>query len=169
MERIVIVGFPGAGKSSVGRRLAARLNWRFVDTDSYFESKYHITIPDFFTKYGEEFFRICEKSVLEEVLKMTQVVISTGGGTPCFFDNMSLIISSSRAVYLKLSPKSLTTRLALSHKMRPLVTGKSLEEITEYVEKTLVEREVFYARAQVTIKGESLVLDNLLTLLGDTD
>lgn len=168
MERIVIVGFPGAGKSSIGRRLAARLNWHFVDTDSYFETKYHISIPDFFAKYGEDFFRICEANVLKEVLKMKQVVISTGGGMPCFFDNMSLIVSSSRAVYLKLSPKSLATRLALSHKMRPLVMGKSLEEITEYVEKTLVEREVFYSRAQITMKGESLVLDDLLALLRDS-
>ncbi|MCQ2279231.1 MAG: shikimate kinase [Bacteroidales bacterium] len=168
MERIVIVGFPGAGKSSVGRRLAARLNWNFVDTDTYFESKYHISIPDFFSKYGEDFFRISEATVLKEVLKLSHVVISTGGGMPCFFENMDLIVSSSCAVYLKLSPKSLATRLAVSHKVRPLVTGNGLEEITEYVEKTLVEREVFYSRAQITVKGESLVLDDLLALLRDS-
>lgn len=166
MERIVVIGFPGAGKSSVGRRLAARLKWRFVDTDSFFETKYHISIPDFFSKYGEDFFRICEKSVLEEVLKMPNVVISTGGGTPCFFNNMDMIVANSTSVYLKLSPKSLAIRLIASHKVRPLVAGKSDAEVLEYVTKTLEQREQFYSRANIVVKGENIVLDELLGLLG---
>ena len=167
MKTIVLVGFPGSGKSTVGRRLASRLSMPFYDTDSYFEQKYRISIPDFFSKYGEEFFRTCEYSVLKELLALPPCVISTGGGTPCFFDSMSLINESSLSVYIKLSPKSLYERILHSKKARPLMTGKSQEELFSYVEETLEKREAFYQKAVVCVKGEDIQLDGLLDLIQD--
>ena len=162
MKTIVLVGFPGSGKSTVGKRLASRLSLPFFDTDSYFSQKYRISIPDFFLKYGEDFFRICENSVLKELLQLPPCVISAGGGTPCYFGAMELMNSSAITVYLKLSPKSLLDRLSHSKKERPLLMGKTPEELSEYIENTLLQREVFYQQALLSVKGENMDLDMLI-------
>ena len=169
MKTIVLVGFPGSGKSTVGRCLASRLSLPFYDTDSYFEGKYHITVSDFFAKYGEEFFRICEKSVLEELLSFPPCVIATGGGTPCQFDLMRRIKDSALSVYIKLSQKSLFDRLLHSKKVRPLVSGKSPEDLLAYIEETLPRREIYYNQAEICVKGENmdinLLVDSIQQLL----
>ena len=165
MKTIVLVGFPGSGKSTVGRRLASRLSLPFYDTDSYFETKYHITVSDFFSKYGEDFFRICEKSVLEELLSLPPCVIATGGGLPCHGDAMQLINESALSVYIKLSQKSLFDRLLHSKKVRPLLFGKTSEELLAYIEETLLQREVFYSRATICVKGENMDVDALVSSL----
>ena len=169
MKTIVLVGFPGSGKSTIGRRLSARLSFPFYDTDSYFEEKYHITISDFFTKYGEEFFRICEHQVLTELLSLPPCVIATGGGTPCFFDSMSLIQSSDLSVYIKLSSKSLSDRLLHSKKVRPLLLGKSPEQLMAYIDEILPQRELYYSQAEICVKGEnidvSVLVDSVQKLL----
>ena len=165
MDKIIIVGFAGAGKSTVGRRLASRLKWQFFDTDTFIERKYHLSIPDFFEKYGEEAFRICEKSALRELLKEQRAVIATGGGTPCFFHNMDEMLEKAFVVYVKLSPQSLFIRLRDSHKERPLTVGKSEEELLQYVQTTLAERENYYGRAHLVVKGENLLLNELVEKL----
>lgn len=165
MDKIIIVGFAGAGKSTVGRRLASRLKWQFFDTDTFIERKYHLSIPDFFEKYGEEAFRICEQSALRELLKEQRAVIATGGGTPCFFHNMDEMLEKAFVVYVKLSPQSLFIRLRDSHKERPLTVGKSEEELLQYVQTTLAERENDYGRAHLVVKGENLLLNELVEKL----
>ena len=162
MKTIVIVGFPGSGKSTVGKHLASRLSVPYFDTDSHFEMKYHISIPDFFCKYGESFFRICERTVLEELLSRPPCVIATGGGTPCYSDSMQLINRSSISVYLKLAPKSLFNRLTLSKKERPLLSGKTPEQIAEFISETLPVRDSYYSQAMICVKGESVQFDSLL-------
>ena len=170
MKTIVLVGFPGSGKSTVGKRIALRLSVPFFDTDSYFEMKYRITIPDFFCKYGESYFRICERAVLEELLALPPCVIATGGGTPCYGDSMQLINSSAVSVYIKMAPKSLLDRLSLSKKERPLLSGKTPEQIAEFIFEKLPARDIFYSQAMLCVKGESLRLDSLLeTILTDPD
>ena len=165
MRTIVLLGFPGSGKSTVGKRLSTRLSLPFYDTDLYFSQKYHISISDFFSKYGEDFFRICENSVLKELLQLPPCVISVGGGTPCFYNAMELLNESAVTVYLKLSPKSLCDRIFHSKKERPLTAGKTKEELMAYIESTLPQREVFYEKAQVCIKGENLDVDALVEML----
>jgi shikimate kinase len=167
MERILLVGFAGAGKSTVGRRLASRLKWQFFDTDTFIERKYHLTISDFFAKYGEEAFRICEQNAMRELLQMDHAVIATGGGMPCFFQNMDEMLEKAFVVYVQLSPQSLFLRLKNSHKERPLVAGKTDDQLLMYVEKGLREREVFYSRAHLTVKGENFSMDMLLEKLKD--
>ena len=165
MRTIVLVGFPGSGKSTVGKKLSLRLSLPFYDMDSYFSKKYHVSIPDFFSKYGEDFFRICENSVLKELLSFPPCVIATGGGTPCFFDSMALINESALSLYIELSQKSLVDRLLHSKKTRPLVNGKTTEELITYVGETLAKREPFYRQAQVCVKGENLQMAELLAVV----
>ena len=165
MRTIVLVGFPGSGKSTVGKRLAARLSLPFYDTDSYFESKYHITISDFFSKYGESYFRICERAVLLELLSFPPCVIATGGGTPCYADSMQLINNMAFSVYVKLSPKSLFDRLSHSKKTRPLLSGKSQDEIIDFISRTLPLREIYYLQAKYCVKGENLQIEELERVL----
>ena len=165
MRTIVLVGFPGSGKSTVGKRLSARLSLPFYDTDACFSVKYHISIPDFFSKYGEEFFRVCENSVLKELLQLPPCVISVGGGTPCYFNAMELMNESAVTVYLKLSAKSLFDRVYHSKKERPLLAGKSPEELLAYIETTLPQRECFYEKAQVCVKGENMNVNALVERL----
>ena len=165
MDKIFIVGFSGAVKSTVGKRLASRLGWQFYDTDSFIERKYHLSIPDFFEKYGENAFRICEKAALMELLEKNHAVISTGGGTPCFFDNMEMMLQNGFVVYLKLAAQSLFIRLQQSRKERPLTTGKGDAQLLEYVETTLLAREPYYNRAHLTVKGENISLPVLVEKL----
>ena len=94
VTRVALIGFSGAGKSKVGKRLANALDWSFVDTDSYFEEKYRISIPEFFRKYGEDAFRKCEHEVLKEQFDERNRVIACGGGLPCFEDNLSLLLKN---------------------------------------------------------------------------
>lgn len=147
MKNIVIVGFPGAGKSTVGRRLANRLNMTFVDLDLYIEEKYHTAIPLLFQKYGESAFRTLESAALAEVLGKENAVIATGGGTPCFNDNMAKINAHASSVYLKLTEDQLVEHLLASKKRRPLTDSLSEPELCEYVRETLPKREPYYLKA----------------------
>jgi len=164
-SRIVLIGFPGSGKTTIGKKLAKMVNYEFVDLDKWFETKYHISISDFFTKYGEIPFRVSEHQLLAEVLLMENVVVSTGGGTPCFHGNMDLIVAQAVSVYIKLSPNSLHDRLIHSKKKRPLILNKSEEEILHYINEKLTEREKYYNRATYSIKGESLSMEELVALV----
>ncbi|MBP5710751.1 MAG: (d)CMP kinase [Bacteroidales bacterium] len=161
---IVLVGFSGAGKSTVGRKIANRLSFSFIDTDRYFEEKYRFTIFNFFKNFGEELFRRLEREILLEVLDFENVVIATGGGTPCFFDNMDIINQKSTSIYIEMSPVSLSDRLWHSKKPRPLTHNMSREELDQYISTKLTERSAFYKKAQYTIKGENIDIDPIIGL-----
>ncbi len=167
MRSIVLVGFAGAGKTTIGKRLASNLGMEFVDCDAKFEKKYKLSISLFFEKYGEKAFRECEYSLLKELLQVDNCVIATGGGAPCFFDAMDLILRHSVSVYIKMSPKSLFVRLSNSQRKRPLTIGKTPSELMTYIENTLCQREVFYSRAMYTIKGENFNYEQLQQCLNN--
>lgn len=164
-SRIVLIGFPGSGKSTIGKKLAHHLNFDYIDIDHYFEELNHISIPLFFKKYGEDIFRKSEHLILKELLQKENIVISTGGGTPCFHGNMDLILENSFSVYIKMSPISLLDRLSHSKKVRPLIQDKTPDEIKEFIKNLLPVREKFYMTADLIIKGENLDFDHLLTLV----
>ena len=159
--RVILVGFPGCGKSSVGKKLAAKLGYGFVDLDEAFEEEYHISIPDFFQKYNETAFRSCERKVLINKLQLDNVVISSGGGTPCFSDNMQLMKDSGIVVYIKMAPASLFDRLSHAKRPRPLVQNNPPEELQQYIDNTLPLREPVYQQAHFTVKGESIDIEAL--------
>lgn len=148
MNNIVLVGFSGAGKSTIGKRLANKLDMSFVDLDLYIEEKYHTAIPLLFQKYGESVFRTLEFAVLKEVLSEDNTVIAVGGGTPCHEKAMDLINAHARSIYLKLNENEIVDHLLHSKKKRPLTNHLNETELREYVKKNLAIREPFYLKAQ---------------------
>ena len=159
--RVILVGVPGSGKSSVGKKLAAKLGCDFVDLDEAFEEEYRISIPVFFQKYSEPAFRSCERKVLLDKLQLENVVISSGGGTPCFADNMATMKQFGIVVYIKMAPASLFDRLSHAKRVRPLVQNKTPEELRAYIDTNLPLRETFYNPAHLTVKGESIDIEGL--------
>ncbi|MBQ2908191.1 MAG: AAA family ATPase [Bacteroidales bacterium] len=154
--RIYLVGYMGSGKSSALKQLGKLLSWETYDLDSLFEEKYKISVQDFFHKYDEAAFRKLESQLLKETVKYENAVIATGGGTPCFYDNMEWMNANGTTIFLKVSTKTAVNRLLNSKKKRPLIEGKSEEQLLEYVERHYGERMPFYEKAQYTVKGENL-------------
>ena len=162
MNRIYLVGYMGAGKTTAARRLAQRLGWEVADTDDLFEAKYKISVCDFFNKYDEPLYRKLESEVLKETEKLENVVISTGGGTACYFDNMDWMNQHGLTVFLHISQKAVVDRLVHAKRKRPLAEGKSEEELVAFVEQHYTGRLPFYEQAHITVKAEDLDLDSLM-------
>lgn len=162
VNRIYLVGYMGAGKTTTARRLAHRLGWEVVDTDALFEEKYKISVNDFFNKYDEPLYRKLESAVLKETETLENVVVSTGGGTACYFDNMDWMNSHGLTVFMRISPEAAVDRVIHSRHKRPLVEGKSEAELAEFVNKHYASRMPFYEQAKITIKAEDLDLEHLL-------
>ena len=151
MVRIILIGYMGAGKTTVGRALARDLGLPFYDLDWYIESRRHKTIPQLFEEKGEEGFRRIEQSLLHELAEFEDVIISCGGGTPCFFDNIDYMNQQAQVVYLKATPEVLYQHLQMARVERPLLKGKSPEELQQFVGEQLKQREVFYNKARYTL------------------
>lgn len=151
MQRIILVGYMGAGKTTVGKALAKALNLQFYDLDWYIESRQHKTVPQIFAERGEEGFRKIEHNMLHEVAEFEDVVISCGGGTPCFFDNMDYMNAQGDVVYLKAAPEVLYRHLLMGKTERPLLKGKSPEELISFITEQLTKREPFYNKARHTL------------------
>jgi shikimate kinase len=151
--RIYLVGFMGSGKSTLGRKLAKLLSLNFIDLDKYIEERYFKTISLIFSEEGEKGFREKERHSLQEVSQFENVVIGTGGGTPCFFNNMEVMNLSGFTVYLAPDTETLATRIIKSKNERPLVSGKSKEELITYIDHTLEKRSPYYEQSAIIIRG----------------
>ncbi len=163
--RIYIIGYMGAGKSTVSVRLARKLGFERFDLDELFELRYKVSVHDFFQKYGQELFRKFESQLLKETVSIDNAVISCGGGTPCFYDNMYWMNQHGLTVYLKLSHQAIHSRLILSKKKRPLIAKKNPEELFLFIRNHLRQRNIYYSQAKITVTGESLNMDQLLKLI----
>ena len=139
----------GVGKTTIGKQIAQRLGREFVDMDLFIESRYHKAVSNIFAEKGEDFFREIEHRILQEVALFENTVIATGGGTPCFFDNMDRMNRSGITIYLKMSADELVQRLMASKHERPLIKDKNTEELTQFVTGSLAKREVWYNRATI--------------------
>ncbi len=148
--RIFFIGFMGAGKSWTGRRLADRLGWRFVDLDELIEQEAGMHIPAIFAKLGEEAFRKIEARTLRSLAESDRVVVATGGGTPCFFDNMQWMNAHGETVYLKTAFPVLFSRLSKASG-RPLVDGLSSSELAAFIRTMLDRRSRFYEQAKLVV------------------
>jgi len=155
----------GAGKTTAAKRIANRLGWSVVDTDALFEEKYKISVNDFFNKYDEALYRKLESEVLKATESLENTVISTGGGTACFFDNMDWMNLHGLTVFMRISPEAAVDRVIHSRHKRPLVLGKSEDELKDYVKSHYAQRIPFYEQAQITVKSEDFDLDNLMNLI----
>lgn len=148
MHRIVLIGYMGAGKTTVGRMLAKDMGLMFYDLDWYITSRMCRTVAQIFEESGEEGFRRIERNMLHEVAEFENVVISCGGGTPCFFDNMDYLNLQSETVYLKATPEVLYAHLKMGKSVRPLLLNKTPEEVEAFVKQQLQQREPYYSKAK---------------------
>lgn len=148
MTRILIIGYMGAGKTTLGKVLAKNLGLPFYDLDWYIESRMMKTVPQLFAERGEEGFRKVEHNMLHEVAEFEDVVISCGGGTPCFYDNMEYMNAQGDTVYLKASPEVLYAHLQMGKVERPLLKNKTREEMQAFIQEQLAEREKYYTKAR---------------------
>lgn len=148
MIRVILVGYMGAGKTAVGRALAKSYGVQFYDLDWYITDRYRRSVKQIFDEQGEDGFRKLEQRMLHEVAEFEDVVISCGGGTPCFFDNMAYMNSLAETVYLKATPEVLCRHLLMGKSVRPLIMGKSEDELRAYIDESLQERSPFYEQAK---------------------
>ena len=151
MNRIILIGYMGGGKTTVGKALSKELNIPFYDLDWYIESRMRKTVAQIFAEKGEEGFRKIEHNMLHEVAEFEDVIVSCGGGTPCFFDNMDYLNQQGQVVYLKASPEVLYKHLLMGKVERPLLKGKSPEELIVFIKEQLEKREPFYTKARYTL------------------
>jgi len=163
--RIFLIGFMGCGKSTMGRALSASLNLMFIDLDTFLEERYFKSIPQIFAEEGEESFRRKERKVLEEVAAFDNVIVATGGGAPCFFDNMELMNNSGFCIFLDVEIDSLVTRLLRAKTERPLIKGKSPDELRLFIEGMMQKRRPFYEKARYILKGKDILPEQVLELV----
>jgi len=144
----------GSGKTTIGKVLANIVGFTFVDMDSYIEAKQFKSVSQLFAEVGEEKFRLLEQQCLHEVSEFENVVIATGGGAPCFFDNMAYMNKQGVTVYIKLTVDQLAERLETSHaNKRPLLADRKGDELKLFIAEGLARREPFYSQAQLSTVG----------------
>ena len=148
MIRIFLTGYMGAGKTTLGKAFAREMNVPFIDLDWYIEERFHKSIRELFTERGEASFRELERNMLHEVGEFEDVVVSTGGGTPCFFDNMEYMNGCGQTVFLDVHPDILFRRLRVAKQQRPILQGKTDEDLRTFIVEALDKREPFYSQAR---------------------
>lgn len=141
----------GAGKTTIGKALAREMKLDFYDLDWYIEDRFRKKIPEIFQEKGEQGFREMERNMLREVGEFENVIISCGGGTPCFFDNMDFMNQQGETIFLNATPIALKEHLLMGKSQRPLIQGKSPEELVEFIKESLTGRMPFYTKAKHNI------------------
>jgi len=163
--KIFLIGFMGSGKTTLGRKLASKMGYEFIDLDHKLEQQVELSIAEYFSFFGEDAFRKLESEVLKKTIYDENVVISTGGGLPCFFDNMEWMMANGKVVYIKLSPKTLADRLESGKEERPLLQDKHGDALVTFIEQKLAEREAFYSQANIVANGLGLTAERLEQIL----
>tara|TARA_B100000809_G_C15138874_1_gene531975 strand:+ start:6337 stop:6861 length:525 start_codon:yes stop_codon:yes gene_type:complete len=164
--KIVLIGYMGSGKTTIGKQLSTSLNYKFIDLDQAVENEEQQLVSEIFSKKGEIYFRKKERKVLETIItKDLDIVLATGGGTPCFGDTMEFIKSSENTItiYLKSSNQELTQRLFNERLNRPLISHiESKEILNDFIRKHLFERSYFYNQSEFKITTDSLSITEVI-------
>ena len=147
MVRIFLTGYMGAGKTTLGKAFARKLNVPFIDLDWYIEERFHKTVGELFTERGEAGFRELERNMLHEVAEFENVVISTGGGAPCFYDNMEFMNRTGKTVFLNVHPDVLFRRLRIAKQQRPILQGKEDDELMDFI----IQAHLFIRRRNISL------------------
>lgn len=151
---VILIGYMGSGKSSIGKKLSKMINYEFIDLDDYIQKSEDMSISQIFETKGEIYFRKKEHLYLMEVLQLPRIILSLGGGTPCYGTNMHAILNAqgTHSIYLKSSIPNLVARLNPEKAQRPLIAHlKSDEELTEFIGKHLFERSYYYSQSNQTV------------------
>jgi len=159
--KIFLIGFMGSGKTTLGRKLASRMGYEFIDLDHKLEQQAELSIAEYFSIFGEDAFRELESEVLKKTLYPDDAIVSTGGGLPCYFDNMDWMKANGKSVYIKLPPKTLADRLEAGKEERPLLQDKHGDDLVAFIEQKLAEREGFYSQANIIVDGLNLTAEKL--------
>lgn len=161
---ISLVGYMGSGKSHISKILSEKLNFRLIDLDKEISKRNKLTIPEIFAKKGEIYFRKLEREALEEILATEEnLVLSLGGGTPAYYNNMEIINSNSKSVFLRASVGTLAERLSKQKEKRPLVANIPDEDLPEFIAKHLFERNTFYSKAQFHVATDTREPEEIVT------
>jgi shikimate kinase len=145
-----------SGKTTLGRAFALKMGLQFIDMDWYIEGRFHKTVKQIFAELGEDAFREMERKMLHEVGDFENVMISTGGGTACFFDNVQYMNQQGQTVYMKASIDTLFSRLQIGKGKRPLLMKMTDEEMKTYITEQLAYREQFYSQATYVFDSNRL-------------
>ncbi len=163
--KIFLIGFMGCGKTTLGTKLAAKLTYEFIDLDKVIEARARTTIAGYFEKFGELKFREFERDTLQRFNYPENIIIATGGGAPCFFDNMEWMNKNGKTIYLSLPPKALASRLKNAKEKRPLIKDLDEDGLIRFITTKLEEREPFYKKAQLIIDGIGLTAEKIVEVL----
>ncbi|MDR1951758.1 MAG: shikimate kinase [Bacteroidales bacterium] len=164
--KIFLIGYMYSGKTTVGKQLAKKLKYDFLDTDTIFETQYQTSISDYFVEFGEAAFRTAERKILEDLKTYpSNVIISTGGGFPCFNNNIELMREIGVVIYLESSVCTVYNRFDKSQSQRPLLANLSKEDAIRKIESHLAEREPFYKQANITLSAENVNFEALVQIL----
>lgn len=162
---IYLIGFMGSGKTTIGKELASKLGYSFFDIDQEIEEHFHLKVAEIFEKHGELAFREAERDWISKSRLLGDSVISTGGGSPCFYNNMEMMNQLGITIYLKTDSKTLTNRLKGSRNNRPLIKEKTDFELFEYVNAKLIERQLFYEKSKLTIHAFDIKVQDIIIIL----
>jgi shikimate kinase len=164
--RIFLIGLPGSGKTTLGKKISRSLNLEFVDTDEEICRKERTTVENIFAEKGEKYFREIERDTLKNLIEKDNRIISTGGGLPCFHDNIETINKSGISIFLNSSPEIITQRLfnETNHN-RPLLKGKNQEDLLKFLHEKLKERFPFYSKANFEFKSDDLTEEKIISEL----
>lgn len=154
--RIYLIGYMGSGKSTIGKKLATRLGYSFLDLDNVIEEEQQQTVAEIFLEKGEDAFRSLERLALHQTFEMDDIVVSVGGGTPVFYENMEMMKRNGLCIYLKSSPELLASRLQRNQQQRPLIASLSQDELLLFVREQLAKRLVFYEKSEMHIEAKDL-------------
>ncbi|SEG49224.1 shikimate kinase [Halpernia humi] len=153
---ISLLGYMGSGKTHISKNLSVKTNYKLIDLDEEIIRKNQKSISEIFADRGEIYFRKQEKEILDEILaKSEDIILSLGGGTPAYYNNMEMINKKSTSIYLRANISTLTERILKEKEKRPLIAKISEEDLPEYIAKHLFERNFFYNQAQFTISTDA--------------
>ncbi|MDR1543223.1 MAG: shikimate kinase [Prevotellaceae bacterium] len=164
-KRVFLTGFMGCGKTTIGKKLAQKLGFYFIDTDKFIENRCQKSVFQIFEETGEMKFREIERKIISELAEFENVVISTGGGLPCFFDNMEIMNNAGITIYINLTESKLFNHLQKSKKKRALLKNISDNDLQDFIKKTLSEREKFYNQAKITVHSKEELFCKLTEIL----
>lgn len=160
--RITLIGYMASGKSTIGRKLASHTGFPFIDLDEAIALEVGQSVPDFLREKGELKFRKTEKDVLHAQMSEENFILSSGGGTPCYYDNVDFMLENSFVVYLQWPMKTLVQRISVEREQRPLLDGIQEADLYEYVAKHVFDRRPFYEKAHCTVDAASFSEEELL-------